>query len=266
MRVHNKIEIPEPYKSQIVRDYLGGASLRSLAGKYNFSRDTIGNRLADWGIAIRTNRFDIRHDAFSSITPESMYWAGYLMGDGSVYLGRDGNNWVVNICSKDKEQVESFSAFLDAGNKSIYKTSRNTYIFSATSRQIKKDLEYFGVLPRKSKTARVPNAEVLINRDFWRGMIDSDGCLGKISNRNAPYVSFGSGSRELVVQYTEFLSHHHLFNGNQIYSRKDVENGFWFFVTRCELASDLARFLYQDATVALQRKRATAEMVINFYN
>jgi hypothetical protein len=262
-RKYKKIVIQEPEKTEIITRYLDGESARSLGIRYPYSRDTIVSRLQDWGIETRTNRYDINHDAFSVTNPEVMYWAGYLMGDGSVY--KEYNNWAINISSKDIGIVKKFRTFIGGEGMPIYKAKTGVCSLAVTSSQIKQDLENFGVIPRKSKKAKIPNNGTLTNRDFWRGLIDSDGWLGFSSNRYTPLVGFGSGSKKLVSQYVEFLKYYNLYSGNKIYSRKDVKSGFWSFVTRCELASELAGFLYTDSTIYLQRKYEIAQKVMNYY-
>jgi hypothetical protein len=123
-------------------------------------------------------------------------------------------------------------------------------------------LAAFGVTPNKTHTAEVIGLED--NRDFWRGVIDSDGSLyiGRGNDRHGvrkyhrPVLNV-CGSRRLMDQFLAFASKH-------VKHRANVRGSHSIFTAALSgpAAAVMCRLLYAGNGPALARKQARAEEII----
>ncbi len=101
-----------------------------------------------------------------------------------------------------------FSKFLDCTNpilpkKKIYLGKIVIqYTLRVTSRHIAEKLSGYGIVPRKSFTARVIGLEN--NRHFWRGVFDGDGYFKNKDGRDGDKMIL-TGNNDLCAQFEEFI-------------------------------------------------------------
>lgn len=126
------------------------------------------------------------------LTREAAYFTGLLVSDGSlaVYSPNSGR---LSLTLTDKDSVEKFRAFLktdlkvrtrnpapswtsNGRGKMYYTTRKPQYSLSISCTPMVPRLNELGLYPNKTLNAYIA-AEVADNCDFWRGMIDGDGCL-----------------------------------------------------------------------------------------
>jgi hypothetical protein len=60
----------------------------------------------------------------------------------------------------------------------------------------------FGVVARKTLIAKVMGLEN--DRNFWRGVVDSDGWMGNSNGRDGDKITF-TGSYDLLIQFKTFI-------------------------------------------------------------
>jgi hypothetical protein len=105
---------------------------------------------------------------------------GFLLADGCVT-----NNHVLSLCLKaaDQYHIEQFRDFLGSDHPIHLFQRRNSSesSFFVASVHLCTALAYYGVTPRKSRTASA-SAELRENAHFWRGLIDGDGTLYMTGN------------------------------------------------------------------------------------
>jgi hypothetical protein len=146
----------------------------------------------------------LREDAFDSVTEESAYWIGFLMADGCICPVKTGQTGIsINISAKDEACVHRFRRFIGSRHKiGRHQPKRGNELVRLRiySDRIAGALARYGVVPRKSQTAKVYILDK--NRDFWRGVIDGDGYLTFRSNTGCLGLV---GSRYLVEQFREFI-------------------------------------------------------------
>lgn len=166
---------------EIVTKYRNGKSSRQLGFEYDVADVTITFLLKRQGIFIR-NRSDarrtnqIKEDVFDTITEESAYWIGFLLADGNVYHPPKRSKQLnLGLAEKDWEHLEKFKKFIGS-DKKLYYNAGGVFISFYSNRIVEKLAEY-GIVPRKSKIAKVSEG-LNNNRHFWRGMIDGDGWVG----------------------------------------------------------------------------------------
>jgi hypothetical protein len=206
----------------------------------------------------------MNEDAFAIITEESAYWVGVLMADGCITAGRDRKGKLrplrslyLCLAEEDAGHVAEFAKFLRCDRQPGIYTPRSgsrqkqrQARISATSQKIVDDLARFGVVPRKTKTAKVIGLEY--NRHFWRGLVDGDGSIFR-NKEGAPALSV-CGTKALMEQYSDFVF--------SVLGRKyplRPMKSIWSVVIGGTWGTRMIRELYENCAVALTRKKLRAE-------
>lgn len=244
--------------------YEMGVSAHQLASFLNVWPTAVWKHLNKAGVkarphSIANRRYALNDLAFDEITPEAEYWIGFLLADGCV---SDSNILQVGLATADVAHLEKLTAFLGSDKSpSIINCSNGTTFasLSVNSHRICARLRDFGVVPRKTATARAPQA--LINsRDFWRGCVDGDGFVSATTpSRAAPRLGF-CGTPEIVEQFRQFVC-----SVDAKYTAKaQTQNAIQHLHTKGWTAVRLAQTLYAEAPVSLDRKAAAAKEVLNW--
>lgn len=191
----------------ICKKYEEGLSSLAIAKMFNTSPATICKLLRRYGVPVRTYReshqkYKCNHFSFTELTPESVYWIGFLLGDGAI--GSNKPSIKLNLQIEDIKQLEKFRSFVgsDSPITTQYRfKGSNIVCFCVHSLKMVQDLEVYGVVPRKSLIASVH--EVLsFSRDFWRGLIDADGTVGIYNGR--PVLKL-VGSKAVTSSFLEYV-------------------------------------------------------------
>jgi hypothetical protein len=266
-RTHDEVsrlkrKVGDSFNGEIRTRYECGESAASIAKALGYaSGGVILNRLREIGISIRQSdtycrRYSLNEGAFNSITEESAYWIGFLMADGCVHYTKRWNSAVISLCvaKYDCLHLENYKKFLGSNGKIYFGGKDNTAVFTITSHHIANALAKFGVLPRKSLTAKVIGLEN--NEDFWRGVIDGDGTVAKSSDADA-LLSL-CGSRALMLQFATFVAKQTNTKPPTLYKQGHI------FIVKLygKRAAFIAELLYSGCSVALQRKLENAERII----
>lgn len=121
----------------------------------------------------------INHNAFSVITRESAYWAGFLAADGNMGLSKSGSKRIrIYLKKSDSAHLEKFKRFLQSEHKVSISPTYDRCSFEFSSEKIYDDLEkLYKLTPRKSLTLEYPDLPFKFQADFIRGLFDGDGCL-----------------------------------------------------------------------------------------
>lgn len=196
-------------------------------------------------------------DAFSVLTPESSYWLGFLMADGSV----DGKaRMQIKLQVGDIDHLEKLRLFLDASNLVKVYPAYPACHFVVSSKKLLQDLAQFGVVHRKSQKAIKAHADLANNRDFWRGMIDGDGSV-LVDKKGRPLIIL-VGCRSLMEAFAKFARQHCLV-GRRGQGCVCAHGTVWSYSVGGVSAIEVIRHLYSDSVVALDRKKATAEEILS---
>jgi hypothetical protein len=254
----NGLKLTPQQRDELLRRYVAGENTKILIDQFGVGHPAICNMAKRRGVKTRgQKRLPLNDDAFAFITPESAYWIGFMMADGAIW----GKRVSIMLSDKDSEHMQKFKKFLSSGLKMIYAAPRvlvGKYIsrpqigVGVYSIKMVSDLAKYGVVPNKSKTAKVIGLE--INRDFWRGVIDGDGCIDAVGIY--PRISL-TGSYDLVSQFSNFIQHCIGFSPNII-----RDKGVYRAQTAGHRAISVIRVLYENATVSLDRKAEKARQVL----
>jgi len=239
---------PRTYDSE----YQAGATIRSLAAKYQLSQYWIRKGISEPRPQGNRRHHFVDEHVFDCVTDVSAYWAGFLLADGCLLDSYRGQV-VVSVTSADREHVGKFRVFVK-GTYPLTKHGRSWQLKFPSDWMAAK-LASYGVVPRKSgQEAASPILQE--NRHFWRGVIDGDGCLttkkDKIRGYLYPNITL-CGSRRLCEQFKVFI---HTDVSVTKYKRVNCHR---ITISRSTEAVHVARLLYAKASVALERKAAIAQ-------
>ncbi len=264
-------------ESAAIDRYRVGESLDGVATSLGVSRKTITRTLLRNGhftrgchdfpherASVGKRKYSLNHAAFDDPGPDARYWIGYLMADGNVF--ENGRGRLITLLSDDIEHIDKFRSFLKSSHPIRFRlrklTGRRSAVLAFSSRQIAIALARFGVVERKSLTAKVIGG-LEMDRDFWRGVIDGDGSIGHTGpQKGYPHLQYPcvqlTGSRMIVEQFLAFVRS---ISPDCRCSPRHSRSVFCCGVAGRHATATLRR-LYGGCTVALDRKNAKAQKII----
>ncbi len=191
---------------------------------------------------------------------EAAYWIGFLMADGCVSAARKGKGQaeiILALSACDEDHIEKFKRFIGASQKTTHGQvlRGNPWArISVSSDRLARQLAKFGVVPRKSLTAKCVGLER--DRHFWRGAVDGDGCLGWQKQKRGDPLPFLElvGSHDLVSQFSDFAKKFSLKTNSSVRKNRNI----WRFVVAGRHALPITQELYRDCLVSLPRKHKLA--------
>jgi hypothetical protein len=208
-------------RPEIVRLYKSGMPANEIHKKLKVCSKSIVSILQEEGVQRRTlsernSRYSLNHQSFDEITPECAYWIGMLITDGCVSDANGGHKVILSLQIRDIGHLERFRGFIGS-NRPIHKRKhkcpkgieREYAVIIFDSERIVNRLADFGVVPRKTYTAKIIGLEG--DPHFWRGAIDGDGgvYLRQNSDESNARPSLGfCGCGHLVDQFAVFCSHY----------------------------------------------------------
>lgn len=228
-----------------IKTFKDGHTLKSVSELYDIPLETLRCHFYRHNII---EKYRVNHSVFNVIDSEAKaYWLGYIFGDGSI---SNQNN--LTLSSKDLDHLEKFKQFLGSNHKIGNDSIR------LTSREIVSDLISHGVEVRKqfSDSIKFPNIASELKRHFIRGLIDSDGWVGK-----AKKIGLCSSSESFLININEViydltsvkgLIRHQVNHWGSVYALNLPVSKF----------KELYYFLYEDADIYLSRKKDVADFLI----
>lgn len=260
-KVNNKVLSPKEEKEVIKLFQEQYLSQTEIAKKFSICTKTVREILERHDIKKRAlsesyRKYDLNQQVFEKITPESSYWIGFLLADGCVSKEEKGSDMIsLRLCDKDKSHLKKFRNFLET-EKPIYKETSRKHIensFYISSQKIVDDLKRFGVIPRKSLIA---NPKGIDNRDFWRGVVDGDGCL-YLSQKGFPSLIL-YGAEQVCKKFQDFVK-----NFCKTKASFHQKQNIYYFSISGSYARKTAKKLYENAEVYLDRKYEIAKQFFN---
>lgn len=114
------------------------------------------------------------HDIFENPNKESLYWAGFIAADGCIHKGK----LLITLMHSDIDHLIKFKEFVKSDIELSTQNNGNAKCLSISSKKICSDLALYGISSRKTFTYSPPDF-CRKSADFWRGMVDGDGYIGK---------------------------------------------------------------------------------------
>ncbi len=274
-----QMKVPHDLDGQMLSEYADGRSQSRIARDLGLNRGTVRDRLRRLGvppdIRFQRARKPLNHAAFAEVTPESAYWAGFLMADGCVHRPQQGQARIgVDLAVRDRDHLEKLRIFLGSGRtismvhqgprtvRGRFLAGTTAALFTVCSNSIADDLARFGIVPNKTHRERVVGLEV--DRDFWRGCVDGDGSIHYSRSGRYVYPQLDLvGSRSLLEQFAAYI--HTLVPKYEGHPGAFRHSPSTFIVgTSGRTTVAVVRALYSGAVVALDRKRTLAEGVLRW--
>ncbi len=265
----------EEKRSELIDLYVNqGYSIGKLVNTLGMSKATVRAVIESEGLIIRdqsqqqlinNGSGSLRHDAFDILTPEALYWIGFIYADGCIAKKGNRHLITVDLSTRDKGHIEKFKAFLKAG-VSIRDYTRNqningkgvkayyTSVITISSKPIYDKLVSLDFTSNKTYDATV-HLDLVTSPDFWRGLIDGDGWISNTHTREYKYVWVGlCGTIDTIQCFIDFVK------GSGIQTdvekarfKKGTKNNYeTAFVNK--VGKQVLNLLYKDATVYLDRK------------
>ena len=238
-------------------------SLTKVGEKYGVRRQTISKYLKDMGIEVVNyqNRARLDETVFDSMdTEEQFYWLGFLYADGNI--SKTGNRLELTLALKDIDHLEKFRNFLKLTTeiKTVLRNGHYACRLYVRNKHLWGTLNNLGCVPCKSLILEFPKKEIFKNNKmfilhFIRGYVDGDGCLSYYWNKQHTSIN----TQVSIVSTENFLnSIKKLFGNKHGYihnkSSKDWENKAYQLTFNGAIARKFARYLYEKATIYMQRK------------
>jgi len=200
----------------LISRYEGGESARKICLDMPFAEGVALKVLRDFGVPIKTRKenrfsmgFTINEKAFSDpLEHECAYFYGWLLTDGCLRETKYAHYVSIQLQSRDNTVLYSLQNYLGLGDRvkdRVRFDARTNKTYSAHYIQfqyepITKRLISYGLSPRKSTKEFCPE-DFLYNRDFWRGVLEGDGYLSKLSSFTKMQIC---GSETLCNQWFDY--------------------------------------------------------------
>lgn len=153
----------------------------------------------------RTGRppiYGIRSDYFAELTPDSAYVVGLMQADGSNRLDR--GMMTITLKRTDAPLLEVISVRMAGGRPLLVNRDGNSTL-QVQNRPLSYGLAAWGVVSPKTHTASTHPA-LLLDRDYWRGVVDGDGTL--CDTADGRKILAVVGSEAICEQFLAFCRHH----------------------------------------------------------
>jgi transposase len=268
-------------KEELEKLYIELKSTTVLAKKFNVSTTTIVKRLKKFNIKLYptggVRKYDFNHSFFKEINEETLYWAGFIAADGCVYEKSDLNKILyINLSSKDHEHLEKFAKVINytgkvRKNNNLNRGKMREYsILTLNSKEIFEDLAKFNIVPRKSFILKFPNwlIEHPLVHHFIRGYNDGDGCFSahKYKTKKNQIINKIVGTENFLENINLIFKNNLKNVSNTVKFNNKIKSHISFFeltYSGNKILKSIAEFLYQDATIYLERKYDIIKHLLN---
>jgi len=192
---------------------------------------------------------EINHDFFNNIDCEiKAYLLGVIAGDGSIST----KQIEIVAANKDIETILLFQQYVAPGAKIYKPKNSNCSRIKIQSKNIVSDLcRHLKInTGKKSDKIIVPDILDTLFPHFFRGLIDTDGCIDNPYKAKTIRCFYSSTSRKILEEISFKMNNIDIFpyiNGIKLN-----------FVGRNALK--VLNYLYKDASFALSRKKEYAEI------
>lgn len=144
-------------------------------------------------------KYDINF--FSSYTPQSCYWAGFIYADGCITDKYGAYKVSLGIKSDDGYHLDKFSNIIKFYGHKYDDAHNNAKILTISGKYFVNDLKNkFGIVPKKSLTINFPQTipSIYLNH-FVRGIFDGDGSITFTKNNKGAISIIGNMSTILAI-------------------------------------------------------------------
>lgn len=255
------------HRQEIIDLYLANQSTNKIAKKFDCSKSSICNILSKAGIKTRNwIKYSFNEQFFDKIDTEAKAWVlGLMYTDGN---NRYRDN-LMRLTMTDLDIIEKVKLALQAtnpissrpGRKIGYKTQ---YTLAISRQGLSDKLTALGCMPNKTHILNFPSETILpihLRSHFIRGILDGDGSVGRYGIYIIGTIKLLQGivdsCRYLKINFT----YHYLHNKQLLldYSIRRLH------ITKRTNICPFLTYLYDNATIYGNRKKALADLLIQKY-
>lgn len=265
-KITGKRIFTDEQEEKIAEKYIQGLSYNSLAKKYETSIGCIQNILGRQDIEGRdhseANRdYSVNHDSFEELDNETKYWIGFLLGDGSINYHKSvdyNRNPTIQLKLQNRDiyHIQKFVDFLSYDGI-IEDSDKQCSLVRVTSKKLVNDIDKHIVTRNKKYEADTKNSDLLTSRDFWRGLVDADGCL--YEGKNDTYEIKLTGTKDVCDKFKSYVKN---IVNTSASVRRISGNTYNFGIGGTKYPYKVVKDLYLDSNVYLDRKYNLANKMI----
>lgn len=236
--LHKNNTTPQNVREQICNRYSEGESIKLIASKFNLHKSTVTKILKESGMQTfsrRERNIQFNEFIFDNLNADSLYWLGFIAADGHV----GSNCLVITISKKDINHLYKFKIFVEGNSNLKIREYNKSCSIVLYSKHIVNTLRNYGFFNDKSVSLRIDN-RFTNSRDFWRGMIDGDGCL-LIDKRGQQKLNF-CGTKSTTKSFSEWCKKY--VNTNSKIRLNGASTLNYQFNIHCKKAAQISEILY----------------------
>jgi len=201
-------------------------------------------------------KYNLNEEFFNNDTPESFYWAGFIMADGCVATNKYKNPSFIsiNISEKDLEVLEKFKASIGFDGPIKHTRTRTTFgvgdfvKIQVCSTKMAKSIGRFGVVPSKTHICEFSKwimSHEYVNH-FMRGYVDGDGSFFTTHMSDIDHLHFSvCGTKRFLESFRGILVDNCKLRTNKVSKSRGIYEFRYSGNRNCVKIRD---FLYRDAT------------------
>jgi hypothetical protein len=200
----------------------------------------------------------VNDDYFSAIdTEEKAYWLGFIAADGCVTESKYGPSLQVTLAEIDHGHLEKlkqavgYQGTLYKRISSRHGSKHREATLRIGSHAFTQHLVNLGVTPRKSFTLEPWHGPQELMHHYWRGLLDGNGCICAASKGSWTVSLCSTGPVTTVMR--QFMVSRGVVGGT-LTPMKASAGLFQLQYQGCALPQSVARILYNDSSVYLERK------------
>lgn len=238
-------------------------TLKEIAVELNVSYNTILRYCKKYNLKSTTGskgakKHTVNEHYFENIdTEDKAYWLGFIAADGNIHAtvkNKPVNRIQINLKGDDKYHLESFQEAI----KSNY-AIQDKIVNGSSVAQLKinctkmcNDLIANNITPKKSLTVTMPDIPQELIRHYIRGYFDGDGNIKNFYDKNNRHrYNFNIvGGIDMLEQIQQYIP-----CSTSIYRLKRASEIFSLETTKKDNMKIIYNYLYEDATIYLERKK-----------
>ena len=259
-------------EKEILKNYINKElSYKEIAKIFNVNEKTIKINAKKYGLTskigsqgARKHKFNERY--FENIdSEEKAYWLGFIAADGCVYKNKQSYRLQINLKGSDIDHLKKFQKAICSDykitEKKVGKAQSNTCQLKINSTKMCNDLIKNNIIERKSIIFEPPILNKNLMSHFIRGYFDGDGWITsykrKDSNGYRNEVGIIGGKKALNY-FIDFLP-----KGFSKYEKYKDDKIIQISGSSIKTISETYNYLYEDATIFLDRKKNVFENIMS---
>lgn len=267
-------------REEICKRYVAGESTVELAKAYGVTKAAIRHLLITRDIPRRENTpelhrtYTCNHAYFDQpLDEERAYWIGFLLADGFVSYRKPGKTGAptigMSLAEIDIAHVERFRNALQSQHpiaryvaKSGYGAGGSMARFAISSGDLVRGVEQYGIVPNKTSICATPNIPKDLMRHMYRGYVDGDGGLSLYKAGQSMQACLDIvGTESFLRDMALWLKTAGVANPQNLTKSKHTTAVMFLKYCGIHQVSNILHLLYDNATVALDRKVVTAQSI-----